>query len=922
ERVSGHYVELLEQMCASGGRRLCELSMGAGAGAASAAQRASYAYVPTVARFESRAQSCGDRQAVICGDEWLSYAQLDAWADRLGVALMRAGVAHEDRVGVCLERSAGLAAALLGIWKAGAAQVPLDPSYPEARLREMIEDAGVRCVIVDAASAARLSGVLEGCVQVRIVEEAGQFDEQSADQADEPPDTAFDEAASPVAGGVGGRARPDTPRALRALRKRTASIHPEQLAYVIYTSGSTGRPKGVAVSQRALSLHLEDFIGTYGISAQDTLLQSSTINFDVALHELLPALLMGGRVCMRGAAAWDLQALSSALATHQVTFARIPTALWQQWLGEAPSREALPSLRQITVGGEGLPGDALARWQRSALAGVRLDNLYGPTETTVAALYRRTQPEDTQHVSAPIGMAYPGRSVCVLDGDGNEVPVSGLGELCIGGVSLARGYLGRPGLTAERFVPSPYNDGDRLYRSGDLCRLRADGCVEYLGRLDQQVKLRGYRIELGEIEVQLRGCAGVEQAVVALRGEGERRRLVAYWVGEAQAPQLQAALQSTLPGYMVPGGWMKLARLPVMANGKLDRGALPAPQEDGAWQAVAPRTARETQMREIWASVLGREAQQLGVTQNFFEAGGDSIVSLQLIAKARQAGLRLTPKQVFDHPTIEAQARVAVELGGAEQVEQAEVHEALTLTPIQQGFFERFEQAPSHWNQAVLLRVRGGLEVGVLERALQALVAQHDALRLRFMRVGEAAPIGAGEHDGAEAHGTAEEGAVEARDAAEVVTRGWTHREERLQTRQQEPLAGQMAVEDSETATRAWTQRVAPPQTGQQEPLVEQIVIGDDAHWEQALHDACTRVQQQLDLRRGPLLKAAYLDVGRHGQRVLLAIHHLAVDGVSWRILLEELQQAYAQAERGEAMALGARSTPFSVWSLRQHAYG
>ncbi|MFM0205990.1 amino acid adenylation domain-containing protein [Paraburkholderia sediminicola] len=896
ERVSGHYVELLEQMCVSGERRLCELSMGAGAGAASAVQRVSYAYEPTVVRFESRARACGETQAVVCGDERLSYAQLDAWADRLGVALMRAGVAHEERVGVCLERSAGMAAALLGIWKAGAAQVPLDPSYPEARLREMIEDAGVRCVIVDAASAARLSEVLEGCVQVRIGDEAGQPDEHA------------------------------WLAALHGLRKRTASIHPEQLAYVIYTSGSTGRPKGVAVSQRALSLHLDDFVGTYGISARDTLLQSSTINFDVALHELLPALLMGGRVCMRGAAAWDLQALSGALATHQVTFARIPTALWQQWLSEAPSREALPALRQITVGGEGLPGDALARWQRSALAGVRLDNLYGPTETTVAALYRRTQAEDTQHVSAPIGIAYPGRSVCVLDGYGNEVPVGGLGELCIGGVSLARGYLGRPGLTAERFVPSPYNDGERLYRSGDLCRLRADGCIEYLGRLDQQVKLRGYRIELGEIEVQLRGCAGVEQAVVVLRGEGERRRLVAYWVGEAQASQLQAALQSRLPGYMVPGGWMKLARLPVMANGKLDRGALPAPQEDEAWQAVAPRTARETQMRAIWASVLGREA-QLGVTQNFFEAGGDSIVSLQLIAKARQAGLKLTPKQVFDHPTIEAQARVAVELGGggAEQAGQAEIHDVVPLTPIQGSFFERFVEAPSHWNQAVLLRVRGGLEVALLERAVQALVAQHDALRLRFMWADDTEHAGAEEQGAAQeqraadARDTAKEPAVtRAQDAAETPTRGWAQR----QTRQQEPLVGQIAVEDSEIETRVWTQRVEPLQIQQQEPLVDQIAIGDGPNWEQALHDACTRVQRQLDLRRGPLLKAAYLDLGQHGQRVLLAIHHLAVDGVSWRILLEELQQAYAQAERGEAIALGTRSTPFSVWSMRQHEYG
>ncbi|MFM0598528.1 condensation domain-containing protein, partial [Paraburkholderia dilworthii] len=421
--------------------------------------------------------------------------------------------------------------------------------------------------------------------------------------------------------------------------------------------------------------------------------------------------------------------------------------------------------------------------------------------------------------------------------------------------------------------------GERLYRSGDLCRLRADGCIEYLGRLDQQVKLRGYRIELGEIEVQLRGCAGVEQAVVALRGEGERRRLVAYWVGEAQAGELQAALQARLPGYMVPGGWMKLAHLPVMANGKLDRAALPAPREDQEVQSVAPRSEREAQLRDIWAAVLGREAQPPGVTQNFFEAGGDSIVSLQLIAKARQVGLRLTPKQVFDHPTIEAQARVAVALsesGEGVRAGQDELHEAVPLTPIQQWFFERFAQAPSHWNQAVLLRVRGGLDEAVLERALQVLVARHDALRLRFAR--------------------------EAGTEATTGTGGWRQRVVPVA-----PVTPQASVTvDAMAATR----------------LVERISVGDADGWEQALYDACTQVQQQLDLENGPLLKAASLDVGRHGQRVLLAIHHLAVDGVSWRILLDQLQQAYEQAERGEAIGIGARSTPFSVWSVRQQEYG
>ncbi|MFL9951741.1 AMP-binding protein, partial [Paraburkholderia agricolaris] len=289
---------------------------------------------------------------------------------------------------------------------------------------------------------------------------------------------------------------------------------------------------GVAISHGALCSHLEDFIGTYGIGETDKQLQSSTINFDVSLHEMLPALLCGGQVEMRGPQLWDLATTSRHLAEEGVTFSRIPTAYWQQWLREPPAAQSLRALRQITVGGEGLPGDALRQWREGPLGHIRLDNLYGPTETTVACLYRQTRAEDIDHAIVPIGAPYGSRTVYVLDEAGNEVPVGGLGELCIGGETLARGYLNRAAQTAEKFIPDPYRtDGARLYRTGDLCRRREDGTIDFLGRLDQQVKLRGFRIELGEIEAVLRQVAGVREAVVELKGEGEGRRLVGYVSG-------------------------------------------------------------------------------------------------------------------------------------------------------------------------------------------------------------------------------------------------------------------------------------------------------------------------------------------------------------------------------------------------------
>ncbi|WP_321818500.1 MULTISPECIES: non-ribosomal peptide synthetase [unclassified Paraburkholderia] len=812
ERLARDYAGVLAQFAADPARRPGDFALEEPAAGSQAL--AHYAFEAVAPRFAARAALQPDAPAVLGDDATLSYGQLDAWSNRIGRQLKRAGVRQEVRVGVCLARSVALPAALLAVWKAGGAYVPLDPDYPAARLRDMVEDAGIGAVVIDTASRAQVGTLFDGLTQIDVA----QVHAEDAQGWDEP-------------------------------------VHPQQLAYVLYTSGSTGRAKGVALDHEALSLHLRDFADAYRIGAQDTMLQSSTINFDVALHELLPALLAGGQVRMRGPQPWTLDSLSAALAQARVTFARIPTALWQQWQRNLPAPRTLAALRQITVGGEALPADALAHWQRGPLRHVALDNLYGPTETAIAALHYPTGEADADESVVPIGRPYPGRGALVLDADGNPMPQGGAGELCITGPCVARGYPGRAALTAERFVPDPHGrPGARLYRSGDLCRVREDGVIQFLGRLDQQVKLRGQRIELGEIEAALRACDGVREAAVVLERRGEQARLVAYVVaaviGDENFDALRAALAERLPAFMVPACFVALAALPVMANGKLDRRALPAAPDDTASHEadqIAPRTPRERTLRDIWQQVLGREIGS--VTTNFFAAGGDSILSLQLLARAKEAGLALTPKEIFAHPTIAELALVARDSSAEHRTEAAERHDAQPLTPIQAGFFEKHPAGLAHWNQAVLLSAREALDPVRLDAALCALVARHDALRLRFGR---------------------------------------------------------------DAQSRGWHQRIAP----QEDAALLRSVALDPHDWQTQMADAGLALHRSLDLENGPLLRAASFEAGE-ARRLLIVVHHLAVDGVSWRVLLEELQALY---ERPEA-ALPALTTPWSVWVARQPEY-
>ncbi|KVE34332.1 non-ribosomal peptide synthetase [Burkholderia sp. BDU5] len=774
-------------------------------------------FEPVVPRILARAASRPDAIAVYCGETRLTYRELDAWSNRIARRLKRAGIGPDARVGVCMTRSAALPAALLAVWKAGGAYVPLDPDYPRERLRDMLDDADIRAVVVDRECGAQLGELLAGRTQVDV----GDVAHEDA--------TGWDE-----------------------------SVHPRQLAYVLYTSGSTGRPKGVALDHEALSLHLRDFCGTYRIGADDIMLQSSTINFDVALHELLPALLAGGAVRMRGPQAWTLDTLNATLVDGGVTFARIPTALWQQWQRHAPPPAALHALRQITVGGEALPRDELGRWHHGPLRHIALDNLYGPTETAIAALRHATAAFDADRAVVPIGRPFPERGAVVLDPDGNRMPHGGAGELCITGACVARGYLGRASPTAERFVPDPEGPpGARLYRSGDLCRVGNDGAILFLGRLDQQVKLRGQRIELGEIESALRADANVAEAAVALHTDGSQQRLVAYVVAATGtgADTLRAALAGRLPAFMVPAAFVLLDRLPVMANGKLDRRALPAPKPASAAGAgaacVAPRNRREQTLLAIWEQVLGCEIGD--VHANFFAAGGDSILSLQLLSRARDAGLLLTPKQVFEHPSVAQMAQVARDIDDDAVPAAAERHDAQPLAPIQATFFDKHPDGLAHWNQAVLLEVRDELDPAALETTLRRLVTRHDALRLRFERT----------------------------DAASL----------------------------SSPAAQHWRQRVAPEEPA---TLLRHVRLEPDT-WETGLAAAGAVLHRSLDLRHGPLLRAAYVDAGVV-RRLLIVVHHLVVDGVSWRILLEELQALHARPDD----ALPPVTTPWSEWVSRQ----
>ncbi|MFC6337392.1 amino acid adenylation domain-containing protein, partial [Pseudomonas karstica] len=570
--------------------------------------------------FEQHVRARPNASAVQADGVSLSYAQLNARANRIAHRLIAAGLRPDERVALLVERSPEMIIGILAILKAGGAYVPLDPNYPQDRLQHMLGDSAPRVLLSQGNLAEQLPPLQ---ITHLLLEDPADGDD-----------------SNPVVEGLTSR----------------------HLAYVIYTSGSTGKPKGVMLEHRSVCNQIGALQERYGLNPQDRVLQFASMTFDMSVEEIFGALLSGATLVLRSDA-WiaSTSAFAALCEQHKITVANLPTVFWQQVSRD--QHVPLPtSLRQFMIGGEAVGKQAVAQWFARASHRPALFNAYGPTEATVNASIRLMENDNDDFRS--IGIPVRNTQLHVLDSAGALAPLGVAGELHIGGVGVARGYLNREELSAEKFIRDPFTtDPDaRLYKTGDLGRWRADGTLEYLGRNDDQVKIRGFRVELGEIEAVLAAVAGVREAVVVAQeskpGQSDSKRLIAYLCGEpVPVEQLRAALLESLPDYMVPSAYVHLEALPLTPNGKLDRRALPAPGQDAfASRAYeAPRGEIEHVVASVWQDLLGIE--KVGRHDRFFELGGHSLLAVSLIDRLRQHGLRATVRTVFTAPSLREMAQ-------------------------------------------------------------------------------------------------------------------------------------------------------------------------------------------------------------------------------------------------------------------------
>ncbi|MDI6099253.1 amino acid adenylation domain-containing protein [Actinoplanes sp. NEAU-A12] len=735
--------------------------------------------------FAAQVAAQSDAPALLGPDGSTSYAELDEAAGRLGTLLRSYGVGAESVVALALPRGPQLVTAVLAVSRVGGAWLPVDPNYPNERIGFILADAAPMLLLTTS-------------------------------------DTDLPETPVP-------HLLLDTVDLSATAVSAPAQIHPDQPAYVIYTSGSTGRPKGVLVTHAGLPAFTAAIVAGFDVRAGHRVLQFSSPSFDASVLELCAAFGAGAALVVPAPGPLVGDDLTEVLTRYGVTHALIPPAALAALPPVSP-----PVLSTLVVGGDACDPGLVARFA----PGRRMVNAYGPTEITVAATL--SAPLDGAGETPPIGRPVDGARVYVLDRYLRPVPPGVPGELYVAGRGLARGYLDRRALTAERFVADPFGaPGDRMYRTGDVVRWRADSALEFVGRADSQVKIRGFRVEPGEIEAALARHPAVAQAAVLAREDQPGvKRLVGYVVGVAGSMVDGAALRehvaATLPDYMVPAAVVALAEMPLTPAGKLDRRALPAP-EYGTGTGRTPATAREELLAGLYAEVLG--VPRVGVDESFFDLGGDSIVSIQLVSRARKAGLWFSPRDVFVHRTVAALAAAADD----RDVRSAPADDGtgeVALTPIVHWLRERGGPIDG-FHQSMVLTTPAGLRADQLTTAVQAVLDRHDALRMTLRR-----------------------------DAS------------------------------------GWSQLIGPAGSVSAAGLLTRVdVIGCPDDSRAAL--IAQAAQNRLDPERGVLVQAVWFDAGPGAAgRLLLAVHHLVVDGVSWRILLPDLAAAAEAVLAGDAPAL------------------
>ncbi len=793
--------------------------------------------------FEAQAARTPDAVAVVLasigpatGNEpVLCYRELNARANQVAHYLRAQGANAETLVGICVERSLEMVIGLLGILKAGAAFVPLDPAYPAERLAFMIDDTDVQILLAQE----KFLGQLPTAAKTLCLDgESGALAEQ--------PTTNLE-----------------------------SSVSADSLAYVMYTSGSTGRPKGVCVTHRNV-VRLVQNTDFAQLDEGQVFLQLAPISFDASTLEIWGALLNGARLVVAPPQTPSLEELGQVLREYGVTILWLTAGLFHLMVDER--LDDLAGVGQLLAGGDVLSVPHVGK-VIEALPDCALINGYGPTEnTTFTCCYpvRQMAGGGFDH-SVPIGRPIANTQVYILNERMQPLPVGVAGELYAGGDGVARGYHERAELTRERFLPDPFGGG-QLYRTGDLARYLPDGTIEFLGRLDNQVKVRGFRVELGEIETVLGQLPEVRDVVAVVREDQPgNKRIVAYLT--ASDPQasdlapdrLRHFLQENLPDFMIPSAFVVLDALPLNPNGKVDRRALPAPDWSSSQaedEYAPPRTGPEETLAQIWAGVLGLE--QVGIHDNYFALGGDSILSIQIVSRARQAGIQISARQLFEHQTVAELAGVAHSLAGPGLAEQGPVVGDLPLTPIQHWFFEQGQPAPHHFNQAALFEMPADVSAERLRESVRHLLRHHDALRLRFTR---------------EEENSAQDAAAAAAAAAAAVA--------------------------------GWRQTNAPPDDEIPFQVVDLSHLPADEQ-PAALEAEASAIQASLNLADGPILRVVVFCLGPdRPARLLIVVHHLAVDGVSWRILGEDLESIYQHLSRGVTVQLPPKSTSFRAWAQR-----
>ncbi|WP_434659697.1 amino acid adenylation domain-containing protein [Paenibacillus polymyxa] len=777
--------------------------------------------------FEEQVAQSPDRLAITFADTQLTYRELNERSDRLACILTSHGIRHGSgtqiqRVGIVAERSIEMVVGMLAILKAGGAYVPIDPEYPEERIRYLLEDSGAELLL----SQRREQVSFEPGIPVIDLSDAQLWSSEFEGYTHTHGSDAISNGGSAL-----------------------------DLSHVIYTSGTTGKPKGVMVNHRNV-VRLVKSTSYATLDENTRMLQMGAVVFDASTFEIWGTLLNGGQLyVVNHDTILDAAKFKQAMNKYRINTMFMTTALFNQHSQQ--DIEVFASLKELLVGGDVMSVPHANRVLKE-YPHLRLSNVYGPTEnTTFSTTYEIMEPQ-TQGV--PIGRPINHSTVYVVNRSLKLQPVGAWGELLLGGDGVALGYLNRPELTAEKFIESPFRPGEYCYRTGDLVRWRADGVLEYKGRMDEQVKIRGYRIELGEVETRLSTIAGVKESVVIVRQDDHgQKQLCAYFVtdSELSASDLRNALSQDLPSYMVPSYFVRLSRLPLTLNGKVDRRALPLPEHnlDTGMDYVAPETDVQQALAAAWGAILG--IQKVGIQDNFFHLGGDSIKAIQVSSRLFQAGYKLEMKDLFKYPTI---ADLSAYIQPVNRVaEQGEVTGNVVLTPIQRWFFEQPTGEPHYFNQSVMLYRQEGYDEQALRQALHQITTHHDALRMIFR--------------------------------------------------------------SSENGYTAWNRGVDEGEPYHLECFDYRNSDAIEGNLAKIIEAKCNEIQSGISLSGGPLMRLGLFRCP-DGDHLLVAIHHLVVDGVSWRILFEDLATAYEQASKGEqVIQLPHKTDSFQTWAEKLHAY-